>query len=112
RRLGDPGVRRPRPRPVLRASHRPRPRGRPALRVDARQGVNVLNRAAGHAENIQEAKMRRFGALVVVVAATLALGSGLAACSSGGLGPGEARLTVSSGRAEVAAGAGAWRSAH
>ena len=56
--------------------------------------------------------MRRFGALVAVVAAVAALGSGLVGCSSRALGPGEARLTVASGRAEVAATGEKWQSAH
>jgi len=56
--------------------------------------------------------MRRFGALVAVVAAVAALGSGLVGCSSRALGPGEARLTVASGRAEVAGTGENWQSAH
>jgi hypothetical protein len=56
--------------------------------------------------------MRRFGALLAVVAAMAALGSGLVACTSRALGPGEARLTISSGRAQVAATGQNWQSAH
>jgi hypothetical protein len=56
--------------------------------------------------------MRRFGSVVTVVAAVAALGSGFAACTSRALGPGEARLTVLTGRAEVAATGSDWRSAH
>ncbi|MBV8982903.1 MAG: hypothetical protein JO248_00480 [Acidimicrobiia bacterium] len=55
--------------------------------------------------------MRRFGSVVTVVAAVAALGSGFAACTSRALGPGEARLTVITGRAEVSSGAD-WRSGH
>ncbi|MBV9283636.1 MAG: hypothetical protein JO176_03410, partial [Acidimicrobiia bacterium] len=56
--------------------------------------------------------MRRFGSLVTVVAAVAALGSGFAACTSRALGPGEARLTVITGRAEVASSGADWRSGH
>jgi hypothetical protein len=56
--------------------------------------------------------MRRFGALGACVVAVAALGSGLVGCSSHALGPGEARLTVSSGRAQVAATGENWHSAH
>jgi hypothetical protein len=56
--------------------------------------------------------MRRFGAVLAVVAAVTALGSGLVGCSSRALGPGEARLTVVSGKAEVAATGENWQSAH
>ncbi len=56
--------------------------------------------------------MRRFGALVALAAAVVALGSGLVACSSNALGPGEARLNVSSGRAQVATANEKWQSAH
>jgi len=56
--------------------------------------------------------MRRFGAVVVVVAAVVALGAGLTGCSSRALGPGEARLTISSGRAEVTSTDNRWQSAH
>ncbi|HEV3353775.1 MAG TPA: hypothetical protein VG076_12685 [Acidimicrobiales bacterium] len=56
--------------------------------------------------------MRRFSALVAVVASVGALGSGLVGCSSRALGPGEARLTVASGRAQVAATGENWHNAH
>jgi hypothetical protein len=56
--------------------------------------------------------MRRFGALGALLVAVLALGLGLVGCSSHALGPGEARLTVVSGKAEVAATGENWRSAH
>ena len=56
--------------------------------------------------------MRRFGALGALVAAVAALGAGLVGCSSRALGPGEARLTVTSGRAEVTATGENWQSAH
>jgi hypothetical protein len=56
--------------------------------------------------------MRRFGALVAVIAAMLALGSGLVGCSNSTLGPGEARLNVSSGRAQVATTGKSWHTAH
>jgi len=56
--------------------------------------------------------MRRFGALLAVVAAMAALGSGLVGCTSRALGPGEARLTFSSGRVQVAATGENWHSAH
>ena len=56
--------------------------------------------------------MRRFGALGAVVTALLALGSGLVGCSSRALGPGEARLRISSGQAQVAATGENWHSAH
>jgi hypothetical protein len=46
------------------------------------------------------------------VVAVAALGSGLVGCSSHALGPGEARLTVSSGRAQVAATGENWHNAH
>ena len=51
--------------------------------------------------------MRRFAPIVVVVI----LGQVLAACSGRGLGPGEARLTVS-GRAQVAGPGRGWQDAH
>ncbi len=41
--------------------------------------------------------MRRFGALVGV----LVIASGLASCSNRALGPGEARLKITSGKAQV-----------
>jgi hypothetical protein len=82
------------------------------VRVDARKGLDVLNSASRYAENEEEAQMRRFGALVAVVAGVAALGSGLVGCSSRALGPGEARLTVTSGRAEVASTGENWQSAH
>jgi len=56
--------------------------------------------------------MRRFGALGAVLVCVAALGSGLVGCSSRALGPGEARLTVTSGRAQVAATGENWHSAH
>jgi hypothetical protein len=56
--------------------------------------------------------MRRFGALGAVVTALVAFGSGLVGCTSRALGPGEARLTISSGRAEVAVTGENWHSAH
>ena len=56
--------------------------------------------------------MRRFGAVVAVVTAVAGLGAGLVGCSERALGPGEARLTVSSGRAEVATKGDDWQSAH
>ncbi|MBV8162391.1 MAG: hypothetical protein JO265_15840 [Acidimicrobiia bacterium] len=56
--------------------------------------------------------MRRFGALVAVAAAVTALGAGLVGCSSSSLAVGEARLTVTSGRAEVASATGSWHGAH
>jgi len=52
--------------------------------------------------------MRRFGAIVAVVV----IASALAACSNRALAPGEARLTVSSGRAEVATTGGGWHTGH
>ncbi|MCU1448027.1 MAG: hypothetical protein JWP02_197, partial [Acidimicrobiales bacterium] len=52
--------------------------------------------------------MRRFGAIVVVVV----VASVMAGCTSRALGPGEARLTVSSGRAQVAAAGKGWQPAH
>jgi hypothetical protein len=82
------------------------------VRLEARKRLDVLNCVARHAENTEEAEMRRFGALVAVVAAMAALGSGLVACTSRALGPGEARLTISSGRAQVAATGQNWQSAH
>jgi uncharacterized membrane protein YgcG len=54
--------------------------------------------------------MRRFGAVVAVVAVIAALG--LVGCSNRALGPGEARLTVTSGRAQVATTGENWKSAH
>lgn len=56
--------------------------------------------------------MRRFGALVAIGAGVAALGAGLVGCSSRGLGPGEARLAIVSGRAQVAGTGGSWQSAH
>jgi len=56
--------------------------------------------------------MRRFGAVVAVVGAVAALGAGLVGCSSRALGPGEARLTVMSGKAEVASTGENWQTAH
>jgi hypothetical protein len=52
--------------------------------------------------------MRRFGAIVAVVV----IASALAGCTSRALAPGEARLTISSGRAQVAAIGEGWRPAH
>jgi hypothetical protein len=56
--------------------------------------------------------MRRFGALVAIGAGVAALGAGLVGCSNRALGPGEARLMIVSGRAQVAGTGGSWQSAH
>jgi len=56
--------------------------------------------------------MRRFGALSAVLACVAALSAGLVGCSNRALGPGEARLTVSSGRAQVSTTGQNWQSAH
>jgi hypothetical protein len=52
--------------------------------------------------------MRRFGAIVAVVV----IASVMAGCTSRALGPGEARLTISSGKAQVAAASKGWQPAH
>lgn len=52
--------------------------------------------------------MRRFGLVVGVMVIAL----GLASCSNRALGPGEARLKITSGKAQVAAVGGSYHSAH
>jgi hypothetical protein len=52
--------------------------------------------------------MRRFGVIVAVVV----IASVMAGCTSRALAPGEARLTISSGKAQVAATGKGWQAAH
>jgi hypothetical protein len=74
------------------------------VRVEARKGLDVLNRPPCHAEEEDE-EMRRFALLVAV----LVFGALLAGCTGRALGPGEGRLSAS-GRAQVATPGHNWTS--